>query len=245
VPGSAAANVAFLSGRVRGVMLCCLESSPRLPSPCPDPDAFGPQLDWHLHLPVDLPWEQGPQAAAAVALRVAAATDRLPRAAGSRPSAVLHLPPDIRLLPEFERIWNSCASMRLLLENTPEAFFPEFSAAPPGQAPAGLCLDVAHLVLFCARHRLRPARLCPPERLAALEMLHWSAPCNGRDAHAPLTQLDGEGKTLYRSLAQQTDGKLDVLEIFDWQGLAASWAVLRGWRKGQGDSASAHKEPAP
>jgi hypothetical protein len=234
-------------------MLCCLESRPRLPSPLPDPAAFGDQLDWHLHLPVDLPWEQGPQAAAAVALHVAAATDRLPRPAGSRPAAVLHVPADTRLLPEFERIWNSRACMRLLLENTPEAFFPEFSAAPAGQAPAGLCLDVAHLVLFCARNRLSPARLCPPERLAALEMLHWSAPRDGRDAHAPLTQLDEEEKNLYRSIAEQTGDRLDVLEIFDWQGLAVSWDVLRDWRgtacagcaPRQGEDSSAPKEPAP
>jgi hypothetical protein len=61
-------------------------------------------------------------------------------------------------------------------------------------------------------------------------MIHWSAPCGDRDAHAPLTDLDAGRKKLYRHIAESMPRALDVIEVFDWDGVLASWEALRDWR---------------
>src|SRR5574344_135891 len=72
IPAHIPENAAFLTGKVREVGLCFFESASCL--------AYGPDvlpaalaelpLPWHVHLPLDLPWQDGGLRAAETACRL-------------------------------------------------------------------------------------------------------------------------------------------------------------------------------
>ncbi len=223
IPGNVAENAAFLRGRVRSVMLCAFEHAPRLPTVLPETSCG---LSWHVHLPVDLPWESGGQAAGLAACRVMEQARHL---CDEATMAVLHPPrPDARPgLEAFLRVWEAYGLDRrsLLLENLPETDL-EALITLTRAAHIGVCLDVAHLALS-GKLAHAPAKR---DMLDAVRMIHWSAPRGGRDVHAPLTGHDDNGLRLCRLWAERLPHALDVIEVFDWQGVSASWELLRDWR---------------
>ena len=222
IPGSASDNADFLRGKVTGIMLCCFEHAPRLPAELPQEPC---DLQWHVHLPTDLPWEQGGGVCAQAACAI---MDTAAHLLNAHSRAILHPPPGPALLADFVRVWQRAgyALHSLLLENVPEARtgLPGFVAACPDLR---LCLDAAHLVLSAPAAR---AEWLAAGALHRVDMVHWSAPAAGRDAHAPLTELDADAKKLYRHIAECTSAAVDTLELFDWSGIPASWDILRAWR---------------
>lgn len=222
VPGTAVDNAAFLAGKVRGIMLCCFECAPQLPAPVPGASCG---LEWHVHLPTDLPWQAGGQQAAVAAWQAVAHAAHLFTPATR---AIVHAPPRADLLDAFLRAWRAESSAPdLVLENPPHA---DAAALELCRADTGipLCLDVAHLALCPPGPRTQMLRAIQAGR--EVGMMHWSAPRGARDAHLPLADLDARRKKLYRYIAAHVHTGHQVIEVFAWNGILASWHVLRDWR---------------
>ena len=224
MPGSVAENAVFLRNKVRGVMLCAFEHAPRLPVELPETRG---DLHWHVHLPTDLPWEAGGEAAGRAACRIMRQTKHLHDKATL---AVLHPPraPAAAPLKDFLRVWRAegLPGETLILENLPETELDALITLTEIMR-IGICLDVAHLALSGNMKHAAANR----NRLEAVRMVHWSAPENGRDAHAPLTAYPVRDQIVCRELARQFPHAADVIEIFDWPGVRASWELLRAWRE--------------
>ncbi|MDE7240477.1 cobamide remodeling phosphodiesterase CbiR [Desulfovibrio sp.] len=227
LPGTVAENARFLAGRVEEAGLCCFETAGCLAYTEADlpRDLAALPLRWHVHLPVDLPWGEGGEAAAAAALavfgRVAYLSPRL---------AVLHPPTDCpadaarEALAAFGRRWRREAAPPLLLENIPGCQLTELGAAFLEGEGLGVCLDVGHLLGY-AQAELLASGL--PERA---RLVHWSAPGPhpGKDRHLPLPALTGGQGAVARALLRRiSPGAAHLVEVFDWPGVEASrrWLV--------------------
>jgi hypothetical protein len=219
-PAGVADNCRFLDGLADEVALLFLETRACLdygPADLP-PDLADLDLAFHMHLPLDLPWDQGADSALDAVLALAGKTAYLsPRA------FVLHPPPDLGLLPAVAGRWRSEGpGVPLLLENT-EQHGPEALEAPARAAGLPLCLDLGHAMAY-------------GQELAALSldfgqvaMLHLSAPGRG-DEHLPLDRLSPEGRNLLRNwLGRLAPGATLCVEVFSVDGLLVSLHCLAAW----------------
>lgn len=226
LPGTVAENARFLAGRVAEAGLCCFETAGCLAYTEADlpPDLASLPLDWHLHLPADLPWEEGGATAAAAALAVLARVAYL-----SPHLAVLHPPVDMSaeaardLIADFAARWRAAGAPPLLLENIPGCGLTELGGAFLAGHGLGVCLDVGHLLGY-AQDELLASDL--PERA---RLIHWSAPGPepGRDRHLPLTAFTREQEAVALALLRRfPSGATHLMEVFDWPGVEASMRWL-------------------
>ena len=251
LPGTVAENARFLAGRVEEVALCCFETAGSLAYTHADlpADLARLPLRWHLHLPVDLPWREGAEGAAAAALAV---LDRLAALApGLAPwAAVLHppveLPPPARgeALATFAARWRGAGAPPLLLENIRGCQLTDLPAGADllTRHGLGVCLDVGHLLGY-AQADLLASDL--PERAA---LVHWSAPGPqpGQDRHLPLTALTpGQRRTAQALLRRFSPGAVHLLEVFAWAGVDASRRWLAACAEGAAAVASAPRGAVP
>lgn len=220
IPGTVADNALFLAGRVAEVALCFFEAQPCLAYGVKDLPSELKNLDlsWHIHLPVDLPWEAGGRAAAALALAL------LGKAAYLSPwAAVLHPPHNPQaalLLRDFALLWREHCALPLLLENIETSPLTELQSCIQA-ADYGICLDVGHALGY-AQHTL----LANTTLLQKVALVHWSAP-GKQDQHLPLTALSPAEHEAARRVALQIPATArHVLEIFHWDGVEASASVL-------------------
>ena len=221
IPGTVAENARFLAGRVREVGLALFEAHACLRYTVSDvPSALAElPLSWHAHLPLDLPWEAGGGAAAAMALAV------LDRVSFLQPRlAVVHAPPgspdrQALRLQEFARAWGNHSAVPLLLENIEACSLLD---VPEETLQAyHICLDVAHMLAYHQTELLHR-----PDLLSRVRLVHWSAPGAG-DQHLPLKALTPEQKELAREAAALTPPEaLHMVEVFHWAGVEASLPVL-------------------
>lgn len=190
-------------------------------------------LRYHVHLPLDLPWEDGPEAAWAVTSAL------LGKCAFLRPwAAVLHPPPD-RVCPEDKKnvstpsvstilrrylaLWKEeWPEVALLVENIREN---DLAASWPviRSCGAGICLDLGHLLAY-------------GQTTDAFEgiwphvgMVHLNAA--GPDGeHHSLRVLDGEGTARMNAILNRIrpDCVL-MLELFTPWDFFESLAVLNHW----------------
>lgn len=230
IPGTVAENAHFLAGKVSEVALCFFESQPCL--------AYGVEdlpmelkdlpLSWHVHLPVDLPWEAGGRAAAAVAVAL------LGKVAYVSPwAAVLHPPhgapggqrPEV-LLRDFATLWKEHCGLPVLLENIDTSSLVDLTEVIE-QADYGICLDVGHALGYGQGALLDNAAL-----LRRVALVHWSAP-GQRDQHLPLTALTPEETDIARRVAGMLPANTrHLLEIFHWSGVEASAPMLEDLLRG-------------
>ena len=101
------------------------------------------------------------------------------------------------------------------------------TAASPGTD--GLCLDLGHLVRYHQTDLLEPALL------SQTAMVHWNlTDATGR--HLPLTAMGQKHEGLFSHVMEHVATNwLHVLEIFDWEGVAASLPIVRDlWRRVHG-----------
>lgn len=223
MPGDIEKNAVFLEGRVREIGLCFFETKASLAYGAADlPKSLADlDVDWHAHLPADLPWEAGGAIAADICARL------LEKIAFLKPrAAVLHPPRASRqsLLGEFARAWDNNRFCPVLLENVAYCDVYDLGGEFLHKHDFGFCLDVAHAMTY-GQWRMLASAL--PEKAA---LWHWSAPGDG-DEHLPLTRLApaelGLAKTLLRRAAPDA---IQMLEIFDWRGAPASMAILENLR---------------
>lgn len=226
IPGTVAENAVFLAGKVAEVGLCFFETQPCL--------AYGVEdlpmhlqdlpLTWHVHLPVDMPWEAGGRAAAAIALALMGKVSYIkPWAAILHPP---HGPQAAQLISDFAQFWHEHSSAQLLLENIDTAPLVDMEACI-SQAGCGICLDVGHALGYAQGALLESATL-----LAKVALLHWSAP-GQKDQHLPLSALTPEERVIIKQFLPRIPVQArHMLEIFHWSGVEASAPLLQNFLRG-------------
>jgi hypothetical protein len=225
-PGSLADNCRFLAGRADEAGLLFLETASSLAYSADDipPDLGRLPLRFHLHLPLDLPWEMPAEAARICCLL-------LEKAACLHPGrAVLHPPPLQngigRALPLF--LENVAARGRdpgiFLLENTRENDLRSLASLASDYG-LRFCLDLGHILAYGQERLLEEDAI-----LIRTELLHLSAPGPDRDAHLPLTVLDAGGMALARRLIRASPPQAVImLELFHWPQVEMSLPLVRQW----------------
>ena len=232
VPGTVAANVRFLRGKVGEVGLCFFETQACLAYTETDllPTDGVAGLRFHVHLPLDLPWPRERVGSLEDATQTAnLAVSVLGKASMLGPRcAVLHAPVGSvqwqrSCLSLFARKWYDLVPVPLLLENTPDCAVAQLGDNFLENTGMGFCLDTGHLLGY-EQNVILDSLL--PEKAA---LVHWSAPGATRPLrHLPLTDLDEGQMDCLATLAKRLpDSCPHMLEIFSWDGILASLPVLR------------------
>lgn len=217
-PAGIAENCAFLADHVDEVGLCLFETEACLAYDGRDLPLALTELDlsYHVHLPLDLPWENAPHAWAAIKTLVEATAYLAPTA------YVLHPDPAAPPQTVAERFAGfGIAPGKVLLENTEDCDLVDIW---PQLVEAGLsaCLDMGHVLAYSQR-----ALLDLPGLWGRTAMLHTYAPHPAQPSrHAGLPLLDLEGRQLLQDVLGQL-GRLEhkvtvMLEVFDEPGFMAS-----------------------
>ncbi len=246
IPAGVAANALFLAarfaeGKAQGlseIALCLFEAQACAAYDERDipPWLGGLPFSWHLHLPVDLPWERSARNPRPESLRQAGRISARLAFAATKPvnflqphCAVLHTPAGEAwhkacLIAAFAREWRKLCSIPLLLENTSASQLVELGEDFFKEEDLGVCLDLGHLLGY-AQDALYASGLPERARLA-----HLSAPGKG-DEHLPLSALCQGERLKFRQLLRRLPRNECVLllEIFHWQGLADSVPILAGF----------------
>ncbi|MBU1003931.1 MAG: hypothetical protein KKE73_15575 [Proteobacteria bacterium] len=221
LPDTVGANCRFLEGLFPEVGLCLFETASCLAYGDHDlPPALADlDLAYHVHLPLDLPWDLGTDAAAQAALGIAQRTAFL------APSLyVLHPPKTRQELERFCHLWQDAGRRcdDLLLENIEGNDLAALLDAAKNLG-LSLCLDLGHMLSYEQQFLARAAEW---ERV---RMLHVYAPGNG-SRHQALTALDPDGQALLRDLLRRSAPQTTVtLEVFGEQGLFDSASLLAQW----------------
>lgn len=219
IPGTVRENCALLRKSFPEVGLLLFETEACLdygPHDLPGPNEF-PELRFHAHLPLDLPWDAGLERTGAVLAAL------LAKVAHLKPwSYVLHPPPldtDLAKLAQvFARLGVDPADV--LLENTREQ---DLAGIWEQAARAGFsaCLDLGHLLAYD-----QDAALDLPGLWLRTRLLHLNAPGPG-GRHESLARLDSRGRAaLAAMLARFEPGGVVLLEVFDPGRLEESLNVL-------------------
>ncbi|MDZ7758822.1 MAG: cobamide remodeling phosphodiesterase CbiR [Desulfovermiculus sp.] len=177
-------------------------------------------LSYHLHLPLDLPWEQGGKAAAQRALALA------DKVAFCQPwGFVLHPPRDPKTFLSFHRHWcdHGLPSSSLILENVEHNdLIPLLPSV--AETDCRICLDFGHLVAY-GQWALLQQNLVRNR----LSMLHVYAPVGGH-SHKGLTHLSlRDQDVLMDLLPMLPTGGVVVLEVFSWPDLQGSLDIFSLW----------------
>ncbi len=233
LPDTVAANAFFLASKVQEVGLYFFESQACLNYTEVDlpQNLANLPINWHIHLPVDLPWgmDDGSKAAR-IALNVAA------KAAYLNPRfGVLHPPTHInghivtearqqeKFLLSFIKTWYTHTNLPILLENIEYAPLVNLGTKLFNlpHMPIGICLDVGHMLGF-NQHEM----LLQSELLKHVSLVHWSAP-GKRDEHLALNYFTAHEYEVVQNMVQQLPhGVCHMLEIFNWSGIEQSYAIL-------------------
>ncbi len=221
IPAGVADNARFLASHFAEIGLLFFETRACLDYTESDlpPDLAGLPVSWHVHLPLDLPWDQGADAAWDAVTRLMEKTAYL------RPRAwVLHPPAAPGLLTELADAARSAGlnPADILLENVEES---DLCALWDEILTCGfsICLDLGHILAY-GQHLV----LDLPGLWERVRMLHVYAPGPG-GRHTSLTHLDGAGQALLRDMLARFSGEAVTLEVFDEKGIFESAALLTAW----------------
>ncbi|QGY40159.1 hypothetical protein GM415_08465 [Pseudodesulfovibrio cashew] len=218
IPAGVAENSRHLAERYEEIGLLFFETESCLAYTGDDlpPDLAKLPVSWHVHMPLDLPWRDGLDAAwSKLAGLVAKASYLSPRC------WVLHPPtePDM-LVPLAARFREAGIDPAdVLLENVEES---DLAALWPEAREGGYstCLDLGHILAYGQHPVLELDGLWDTVR-----MLHVYAPGPG-GKHLGLACLDPEGWTLLRAMLAAFKGDAVTLEVFDDRALALSVDLL-------------------
>ena len=209
-------NCRVLAGRVDEVGLMFLETAGCLAYDQRDLPLDLPSLglSFHVHLPLDLPWDGG---AAGVSATILALEEKIaflrPRHYVLHPLGAAQLEALLSLRPEI--------SARLCLENTRQddlaALWPEIT-----DLDLGVCLDLGHLVSYRQEHILDLPGIFERTRI-----LHVYGAENSL-GHLGLDCLP-DPSLLHDILARLGRGCALVVEVFDLPSLENSLMLLKSW----------------
>ncbi|NJB68247.1 sugar phosphate isomerase/epimerase [Desulfobaculum xiamenense] len=218
IPSGVAENCRHLAGLFPEVALLFFESDACLRYTDEDLPPWLAQLGlrYHVHLPLDLPWEDGADAAWRVVERLVS------RAAFLSPQAfVLHPPARTDVLAAFADRWEGAGydPAALLLENTRECDLARHLRLAEDRGLA-LCLDLGHMLAY------EQEFLAEDADFARVRMLHLNAPGPG-GRHLSLAALDERGQALVqRMLDRLRPDAVLTIEVFEERGLMESARVL-------------------
>lgn len=177
-------------------------------------------LTYHVHLPLDLPWNSGVNS---VMDKVKKLIDKTAYLAPK--GFVLHPPPYREQYLEFFQLWLDLGlnPKHLILENIEGN---DLSVIWPDLLQTGnqVCLDLGHLLIFSQEHILTYQHLWDK-----ICMLHIYGDLYGH-LHNSLSLLSNKGKSLLNqilsNLKQET---IIVLEVFNPQDLQESLDIFFTW----------------
>lgn len=175
----------------------------------------GRGLSSHVHLPLDLPWDDGPPAVWDLLDRLMALPGVLPPWGG-----VLHPPAQPEKLAGVARIWREAApGWRLMVENIPgqdlRAHWPVIQ-----EYALPVCLDVGHLMAFD-----QDWLLDAPDLFERVELVHCYAPgmVKQRHEHLSLVELSpSQRRTIKGILARIGPDTRILFEVFSESDLRGS-----------------------
>lgn len=220
-PATVGENCARIAGEVDEVSLIFFETASSLSYTEKDLPASLADLGlaYHLHLPLDLDWQAGPEAVFQTVRQLGS------KIAFLRPRCfVLHPPQDPEVLAAFLQVWRAAGWREdfLCLENI------------KGNDLAGLwplirsthcriCVDLGHILEY-GQQRL----LSLPGIEERISMLHLYAPAQER--HTSLASLSLPGRELLRHLLHRVSpDTVIVLEVFSWPELQDSLDIFATW----------------
>lgn len=241
MPGTVAENCRFLSGQVDEIALCIFQTEAclaygenDLPAWLADLPGRTSRMLYHVHLPLDLPWNEGPEQAAAAAAKVARKAEFLtPRA------YVLHPPKTAAELQAFFYAWrkHGFASERILLENIADNDLAETLRGAYG-IDCGICLDFGHAMAYSHNELLESSRLLQRVRMLHVYTAETHAAPDGathRHKHLPMDRMSREDLDRLDALIGRlapygtAAGRTLLLELFDWDAFQNSVPFVARW----------------
>lgn len=219
IPAGAAENCRFLAPYFDEIGLLFFEAAACLRYTEVDlpPDLAELPVDWHVHLPLDLDWNQGVDTVWDTLSRL------MDKAAFLSPKAwVLHPPPPGLLAPLSNRLRDAGHDPAdILLENVEESDLrPVWDEAR--ESGYSTCLDLGHILAY-GQHPVLDL-----EGLAeSVRMLHVYAPDGSR--HTGLHRLDEPGRELLGDMLAKFQPRTVMLEIFSEQEIFNSIELLASW----------------
>lgn len=174
---------------------------------------------WHVHMPLDLPWQAGIDTAWR---KISGLIDKL--TVVSPHAYVLHPPNAPDMLPALaDRLRDKgVPPSRFLIENVGQcSLTPVWDEVVEGGFSA--CLDIGHIQTYGQRDILRLPGLWERVRMlhvygAERDMRHW-----------PLRELDPVGQVLLRHLIERTSDITLTLEVFRKEELFDSLDLFAQW----------------
>ncbi|MFA9393153.1 MAG: cobamide remodeling phosphodiesterase CbiR [Halodesulfovibrio sp.] len=233
--GSVYENCVFLEGKVDEVALLFFESESCLAYDESDLPRELAELDltYHVHLPLDLPWDDADEAA-----RIVLGLMDKVRFLGVR-QAVLHPPVTTgknafsveatqQLLTVVTRAWCShgfdCND--LLIENIEGADLIDLAPVIEDLG-LGVCIDIGHIIAYG-----HDALLDRTDIFDRLRMVHINAPADigtvkGRSKHVSLVHLDEAGRGVARKVLQACGEDCTlVYELFNWKHIETTIPIV-------------------
>lgn len=212
IPGTVAENCRFLDGRVDEVALLFFETKSCLAYTVEDlpHDLNGLGLSFHIHHPLDLPWDEGGERVAQVVLALNE------KAAHLSPQAHVVHPPAAgkeagQLLRDFATAVSAggIAVETVLFENIKENSLLGL-VETIRQCGMKICLDLGHILAYAQHGLLREEQL-----FGLVRMVHLNAP--GKDGrHLGLDQLDRHGfETIDVLLSLIDKDGVVTIEVFE------------------------------
>lgn len=176
-------------------------------------------LEYHLHLPLDLPWDQGASHVFDLCQSLMQKTDYL-----APHLYVLHPPPQEEILLDFCSLWSKERCLQsLALENVQDCDLTDFWRRIE-ELDLSVCLDLGHLLTFQQNALLRM-----PGFWDRTHMLHIYGDLDGH-RHSSLEQLSAQGKeVLHQALLRIPQDSTLVLEVFDPGSLQTSLDIFSTW----------------
>lgn len=222
IPGTVTRNAHFLAPYFNEIGIVLFETEACLNYSETDlaPDLADLPVSWHVHLPLDLPWERGIDTVCDNISKLLGKVDYL------HPTAyVLHPPRNGELLfPLAETFREAGVDVSsVLLENVEES---DLAAVWPQamEAGYGACLDIGHILAYEQKHVLTLPRLW--EKVGMLHLYGTDA----KARHKPLKELSQEGRDMVRSwIGNMRSGASITLEVFNESGLFQSAPLLADW----------------
>jgi len=221
MPGSVAEVCLQLPGYVEEVALmlletqsCCAYTSTDLPQTLAELP-----FHYHVHLPLDLPWDGG----VACVLKVLETLHA--KVAFLDPKIFVLHPPSAQLLRELLTrgpVWQKRLALENIQGNALDEVWPVVE-----EYDVGICLDLGHMVSYGQENLLKR-----PGVFSRIRALHIYGREQGGGKHCPLGDLpDPE---ILRHLLDGVRSACTqpvpvVLEVFSWEHFLASRETLRQW----------------
>lgn len=177
-------------------------------------------LSYHIHLPLDLPWDCGAKHVMQLVDRLLKKTNYL-----SPWAYVLHPPQNISDFLEFYELWLKYGyqGKEILLENIQNNDLLEFWSQIL-ETDCKTCLDLGHIIAYEQQHILSYEKLWEK-----VSMLHAYGVKNTHH-HSCLANLSPEGKhTFFHILSHLKKNSVLVFEVFSPSNLKESLDIFFAW----------------